>query len=468
MRGLMLSAVGMVVLSAGLGFAQPRVWIADQGNNQEGPANPNNRILEIDPINHKTPPDADGDVIILKTLPSPAWSFLDELTFDDNQRMWCVVKEQSDQHPDGARRIDKDTGVIDIPPGLITIDFPGQAFGGYLEGLAWDGQGLWATAVRDGLSGNMLTRVDPMTGAQIAPFYTGTLTGAGFVNIPGNIAQGALWEPGNGGHGWLWHSDVGNHMIYRLDLARLFDSDPGNDNNLAVASFTVPFPPKGMDWMGDKIWVASPYNGIWQFDPATGATMKLFNTPNWNLDGVAILPEPLGPKIVLNPPSVTASVWVGTGNPPNQVFTVANGGDGHLDYLIHVDASAPWLSVTPHAGSSNGAPNPHTLAFDMASYRAGTYTGTLTVTGNAYNSPQTLAVTVVVETVKPDLDGDADVDQEDFGLFQACLAPAGATLEPQCARMDFNGDVTVGPSDLAVFLSCHSGAGVAASPTCDD
>lgn len=34
-----------------------------------------------------------------------------------------------------------------------------------------------------------------------------------------------------------------------------------------------------------------------------------------------------------------------------------------------------------------------------------------------------------------DLDGDGDVDQADFGLFQACYAPAGQPVPPGCVPM---------------------------------
>src|SRR5690242_6258750 len=43
-------------------MAAPRVWLADQGDNQGH----GNRLLEIDAVNKKNPPDADGDVIILR------------------------------------------------------------------------------------------------------------------------------------------------------------------------------------------------------------------------------------------------------------------------------------------------------------------------------------------------------------------------------------------------------------------
>jgi len=447
--GLSLCALALATATV---WAQPRVWIADQGDNHGY----HNRILEIDPVNHGS--FEDSDVNVLNVLPSPAGAFLDELTFDDNDRLWCVVKEESDQHPDGARRIDKEIGLIDIPPGLISIDFPGETYGGYLEGLAWDGVGLWATAVRDGLSGNMLTRVDPATGDPIAPFDSGPA----FVNIPGNIAQGLLYDPE--GTGYLWHSDVGQRKIYKLDV---------NNNFAVVKTFHVPaFPPKGMDFMGQMIWVAAPNHGIWEIDPAApdgsdGNAVRKFSTPTWNLDGIAILDQPPGPEIVLSTATIDRSAWI-FNDLGNDAFTVANGGDGTLSYQIDDDDSAPWLSVAPASGTATDEADPITVSYDVDELRAGVYPATIEVTGNAYNSPQTIAVTVTIETVGPDLDGDCDVDQEDFGWFQRCLTGAGVTQDdPECWFADFDHDNDVDGDDFGRFQRCHTGANICADPDCE-
>jgi len=458
-----LCSVGMPGLSQVLG--QPRVWIADQGNNQVGASNPNNRILEIDPVNHKNPPDAEGDIIILQTLPSPAGAFLDELCFDDQNRLWCVVKDDGDQDPDGAKLIDPENSPGTILQ-AISPTFPNEVYGGFLEGLTWDGTGLWVSAVRDGLTGNMLTRVSPLTGAQIAPFDSGSLGTAGKVNIPGTVAQGLLYQPPSGsGYGYLWHSDVSARRIYKLDIGRLYDADPGNDNNLSIAEFSVPFGPKGMDWMDDKIWVASPNDGIWEFNPVSGATTRLFSAPQWNLDGLAI--RQLGPRIDRDPPALTAAVWVGDGNPADGSFTVANSGEDTLAYTI-TDNAAPddWLEVTPFSGSSTGSPNTHAVSYTVAGKTAGTYSATITITGNAWNSPQTIAVTVTVQTVDPDLDGDGDVDQQDFGLLQACYTQAGGSPQGSCAQADFNNDSLINTFELSVFLGCLSGPGVPVDREC--
>jgi hypothetical protein len=66
-----------------------------------------------------------------------------------------------------------------------------------------------------------------------------------------------------------------------------------------------------------------------------------------------------------------------------------------------------------------------------------------------------------------DFDGDGDVDQEDFGRFQACYSGSGATQhDANCQDSDFDGDDDVDPSDFVIFQTCMSGANTPADPSC--
>ena len=56
-----------------------------------------------------------------------------------------------------------------------------------------------------------------------------------------------------------------------------------------------------------------------------------------------------------------------------------------------------------------------------------------------------------------DLNDDLDVDQEDFGYFQACFSGAGIDLTPGCESADFNVDGDVDQDDFAVFQNCMAG-----------
>ena len=71
-----------------------------------------------------------------------------------------------------------------------------------------------------------------------------------------------------------------------------------------------------------------------------------------------------------------------------------------------------------------------------------------------------------------DADGDGDVDQEDFGSWQACFTgPDGGILAGcECFDRDNDGagDGDVDPDDLDAFEACASGPGIPANDTCDD
>jgi hypothetical protein len=71
-----------------------------------------------------------------------------------------------------------------------------------------------------------------------------------------------------------------------------------------------------------------------------------------------------------------------------------------------------------------------------------------------------------VPVIPGDLDSDGDVDQSDFGRFQACLSGMGIPAAAECLASDLNGDDAVDPIDFGVFLGCVSGPGVPGDPQC--
>jgi hypothetical protein len=66
-----------------------------------------------------------------------------------------------------------------------------------------------------------------------------------------------------------------------------------------------------------------------------------------------------------------------------------------------------------------------------------------------------------------DFDGDGDVDQEDFGRFQACYTGDGvAQTEPQCAGAVIDDDLDVDSGDFDIFRGCLSGPEIPGDPDC--
>lgn len=85
-----------------------------------------------------------------------------------------------------------------------------------------------------------------------------------------------------------------------------------------------------------------------------------------------------------------------------------------------------------------------------------------------------ISLSIVTPCHEPrfDLDGDLDVDQVDFGLFQVCITgvddPAGIFDPEGCRCMNTDGDLDIDQSDFGAFQLCISGPTLAADPTCDD
>lgn len=65
-----------------------------------------------------------------------------------------------------------------------------------------------------------------------------------------------------------------------------------------------------------------------------------------------------------------------------------------------------------------------------------------------------------------DLDRDGDVDQADFGRFQACLTGPAPVEDPDCDPANLDGDNHVDGGDFVIFLACLSGANIPADPAC--
>ena len=72
--------------------------------------------------------------------------------------------------------------------------------------------------------------------------------------------------------------------------------------------------------------------------------------------------------------------------------------------------------------------------------------------------PEITSLSFVTGSVQGDFDCDGDVDQEDFGHFQACYTGSGVGYEPECELANFDGDSDVDLIDFSVFQGCIGGA----------
>ncbi len=195
----------------------------------------------------------------------------------------------------------------------------------------------------------------------------------------------------------------------------------------------------------------------------------------WNNDGgayhlaetwsVSITPVP---QIALDPTSFTHTVFLGDSQ-DTDTFTVRNAGADTLNYTVSVTQGSDWLGVSPISGSSTGEQDPIDINYDLAGKGVGQYNGVIKVESlQAPNSPQFVSVNLTIETVKPDFDHDADVDQADFGHLQECLVGEAQVPPPECLDARLDGDADVDQLDFQAFMRCLSGSNVPADRTCDD
>jgi hypothetical protein len=67
------------------------------------------------------------------------------------------------------------------------------------------------------------------------------------------------------------------------------------------------------------------------------------------------------------------------------------------------------------------------------------------------------------------MDRDGDVDQSDFGRFQACMSGPGVEQDdPACEFALLDDDADVDIDDLGILQDCMSGSNVPADPHCGD
>lgn len=155
-------------------------------------------------------------------------------------------------------------------------------------------------------------------------------------------------------------------------------------------------------------------------------------------------------------------------NATSDAFTITNIGWGAMDYGVTVDAD--WLETTPAVGVSHGEPDEIAILYDTVDLPSAEYTTTVRVSAtDAIDSPQEIAIRIDVLPPPGDQDRDGDVDQEDFGIFQACYSGSGRIQrDPACRFARLDHDVDVDLNDFGIFQGCLSGPNIPADPDCAD
>lgn len=103
------------------------------------------------------------------------------------------------------------------------------------------------------------------------------------------------------------------------------------------------------------------------------------------------------PVLSVAPAQLFFNGLIGSGNPPDQIVTITNIGGGTLDWSA--TSSQPWLSISPSAGTGNGA---ITVSVDITGLSQGTYLDTITVSDPAAsNNPRKVPVSLSVGSNLP-------------------------------------------------------------------
>lgn len=231
--------------------------------------------------------------------------------------------------------------------------------------------------------------------------------------------------------------------------------------NFGMAGGWCPFWPEGPHG-GYGAWVDGPSDQVWGMGLPCNLHVNYLYVWKWTQ-----APQPL-PTIARSPAVITRTVTEGQSGPVTDTFTVWNSGGGTLSYSITDDAG--WLSETPTDGTCTTETDTITIQYNLVGLTPRDYTATITISDpNSTNKTETIAVTLTVAgvVIPGDFDNDKDVDQVDFGRFQACLSGSGIEQPAQAclaARLDEDNDVD--HLDYAIFERCMTGSGVQGDPGC--
>lgn len=148
---------------------------------------------------------------------------------------------------------------------------------------------------------------------------------------------------------------------------------PGSGNT--PQTLTVSVDPSGL--------AAGTYNGTVTVTSATASNSPQVVAVTFTVSAA--------PVLTVSPAQLTFNYQVGGSNPASQAVSIT--GSASLAYTAAASGGA-WLSISSTSGNTPGSLN---VQVDPSGLAAGTYNGTVTVTsGTAGNSPQTVAVSLVV------------------------------------------------------------------------
>lgn len=136
--------------------------------------------------------------------------------------------------------------------------------------------------------------------------------------------------------------------------------------------------------------------------------------------------------------------------------------------VVQVPIGQVVSSHTWHFGDTDQGGRGLPSAVDHVYAVAGNYSVTLELATSGSGTVVSAPIGVTVLPAPGDMDGDSDVDMEDFAVLQACLLGTSiAQDDPACARAKMDADQDVDSEDVARFMNCLSGPNVPSDPLCN-
>jgi len=171
------------------------------------------------------------------------------------------------------------------------------------------------------------------------------------------------------------------------------------------------------------------------------------------------------PEFIVGPEYVTHTIHMGQAL-PNDSFLLSIGGSGTHTFTIR--ELMPWMSISPTRGMvSCGEDASLEVQYAVSSLRPSQYGGWFQITSETVSNSPFVAVLITVLAPPGDMDGDNDVDQADFGMFQVCYSGSGITQDdPACHGALLDNDFDVDLDDFGLFQRCITGPNIPANLSC--
>lgn len=272
------------------------------------------------------------------------------------------------------------------------------------------------------------------------------------------------------------NTTVDENVCVGSNWACAYTKGPGYDDywgNMAMWGGSCPPDNCGWPYSAFVSEASSPVGLVGLSDKVIGMGMhNPFGTPcnahvNFRLVFKWTIPPPRLPTISRSPASFVRTIQEEQ-NLPNDTFAVWNSGGGTLSYSITDNAG--WLSQTPSAGTATTETDTITIQYSVSGLSPGSHQAIITISDpESTNKTETITVSLTVEglVIPGDFDNDKDVDQYDFGRFQACFSGSGIDqFDPLCGPATLDPDTDVDQADFAIFAACLTGPGVQGDPDC--